>query len=86
MSARLLRRGVPYGSERPAPGQLRLPRVIPRVKTSWTSLCPSCEISYVLPGRERASTYRFGSDCFCLSPERHAEQFDDDEGSTVHET
>ena len=84
MSARLLRRTSPYGSEQPAPGQLRPPRTVPRLKASWTSICPSCAVSYVLPGREQGASYRFSGDCFCLSPERHAAQFADDD-QAVHE-
>jgi hypothetical protein len=84
MSARLLRRVAPYGEGQPAPGQVRSPRTVPRVKSSWTSICPSCAVSYVLPGREHGASYRFSGDCFCLSPERHAAQFVDDEQS-IHE-
>jgi hypothetical protein len=54
------------------------------VKSAWTSICPSCAVSYVLPGREHATSYRFSGDCFCLSPERHAAQFADDE-QPIHE-
>jgi hypothetical protein len=84
MSARLLRRTTTCGFDQPAPGQLRPPRTVRRLKALWTSNCPSSAVSYVLPGRERGASYRYSGDCFCLSPERHAAQFADDD-QAVHE-
>ena len=53
-------------------------RPVPRLKRSLaTSLCAGGSASWASAPRA-GGPYRFGEDCFCLSPEQHGAQFRED--------
>ena len=53
-------------------------RPVPRVKKSLaTSLCAGATRSWAQTPRA-SGPYRFGEGCFCLSPEQHGAQFQQD--------